>query len=728
MNSSPSRVKICVVGAQSSGKSCFVTKYVQGTFSDKYDPTIEDSFYASLERQGKTIQVEILDTSGNETVLTEDMLKHWFETSDGFILVYSVIDAFTFDALPKYKQLIEKYHTKSTKTPIIVVGTFGDIESQRQVSKKEAMSLVVKWKCSLEEFSSKVNSQLDATKIISNLVSAIQLTSRGEVAANIQKKKIEHKGHKKAKSLDSQNQIVAVELEEKTKLFQVYLNMKAHGKAGKVIAHFKTWKKYHVAFQDDMMYIFKKKNLKHGIPYLGEPLEACDFETDQVASEKVKDKERDRCTELTFRPDGHAYLVLFDTDEQKIEFDATLSYSVQVAKKHITWEHESCREGEKLLQVLYRNHDNRSCVDCDGPDPDWVVLHLGCLVCMSCAAVHRLVVANPNHVSHVKSVLLDPLSESEAEVIKAIGNLRMNTIWEHDTTKLVNDNKLKKPAPGDSRTDKSDWIKAKYNEKLFLKRMEVQASQEWTVPLLLQKEYGRNRFMDFLKSEVSDENLKFWIAANELNTMTPIEQQAWISSMYAQYLKEDAPEMVNLPSNVYKDIQAHFKSHKEGQYDPTVFHAASKTIVADLEHDSWKRFIRSDQFTNFLADAHMEALALKLWSYASSNSVQEAYHALCDGAEANFLNPECLYQTPLHSAVIKGFLLMSQLLVLHGGSVTKLDAKKHTPLFYASQFGHKKVLSLLLSVHGRLPSSQQLPTVTLCKELQETQTSNESVY
>lgn len=68
-------------------------------------------------------------------------------------------------------------------------------------------------------------------------------------------------------------------------------------------------------------------------------MEACDFVTDRVVSDKVKDKERDRCTELTFRPGGHTYLVLFDTDEQKSEFDTTLSYSVQIAKKHITWEH-----------------------------------------------------------------------------------------------------------------------------------------------------------------------------------------------------------------------------------------------------------------------------------------------------------------------------------------------------------------------------------------------------
>ena len=98
----------------------------------------------------------------------------------------------------------------------------------------------------------------------------------------------------------------------------------------------------------------------------------------------------------------------------------------------------------------------------------------------------------------------------------------MNTVWEHDTSKHVNA-KLKKPLPGDSRNDKSVWIKAKYNDKTFLKRMEPQTITDWTLPLLLQKEYGRNIFMEFLKSELSDENLKFWIAANELNSMTPVQ-------------------------------------------------------------------------------------------------------------------------------------------------------------------------------------------------------------
>jgi hypothetical protein len=33
--------------------------------------------------------------------------------------------------------------------------------------------------------------------------------------------------------------------------------------------------------------------------------------------------------------------------------------------------------------------ENKFCAECEKPDPDWLSLNLGCLICIDCSGVHR---------------------------------------------------------------------------------------------------------------------------------------------------------------------------------------------------------------------------------------------------------------------------------------------------------------------------------------------------
>ncbi|KAM5255639.1 arf-GAP with GTPase, ANK repeat and PH domain-containing protein 3 isoform 2-T2 [Ctenodactylus gundi] len=111
------------------------------------------------------------------------------------------------------------------------------------------------------------------------------------------------------------------------------------------------------------------------------------------------------------------------------------------------------------VQAVRTVRGNSFCIDCDAPNPDWASLNLGALMCIECSGIHRHLGA---HLSRVRSLDLDDWPPELLAVMTAMGNALANSVWEGALDGYA------KPSPEACREEKERWIRAKYEQKLFL--------------------------------------------------------------------------------------------------------------------------------------------------------------------------------------------------------------------------------------------------------------------
>lgn len=132
-------LNVAVLGAGHVGKSALTLRFVRDFFVQDWDPTIEDAYRKNLPVGDRTVQLEILDTAGQDDF--ESLRPQWMMERDAYVFVFALDQGDSLRELDPFYELHRQIN-ETKRVPIVLCGTKSDIvklePKKRQVSEAVA--------------------------------------------------------------------------------------------------------------------------------------------------------------------------------------------------------------------------------------------------------------------------------------------------------------------------------------------------------------------------------------------------------------------------------------------------------------------------------------------------------------------------------------------------------------------------------------------------------------
>ncbi|KAI5107073.1 ras-related protein Ral-B [Silurus meridionalis] len=151
--------KVIMVGSGGVGKSALTLQFMYDEFVEDYEPTKADSYRKKVVLDGEEVQIDILDTAGQEDYAA--IRDNYFRSGEGFLLVFSITEQESFTATAEFREQILRVKSEEDKIPLLLVGNKSDLEERRQVSVDDARAKAEEWNVQYVETSAKTRANVD---------------------------------------------------------------------------------------------------------------------------------------------------------------------------------------------------------------------------------------------------------------------------------------------------------------------------------------------------------------------------------------------------------------------------------------------------------------------------------------------------------------------------------------------------------------------------------------
>ncbi|XP_031423664.1 arf-GAP with coiled-coil, ANK repeat and PH domain-containing protein 3b isoform X2 [Clupea harengus] len=380
--------------------------------------------------------------------------------------------------------------------------------------------------------------------------------------------------------------------------------------------------------------------------------------------------------------------------------DRTASPSTSSIESASESRERSIRGVETILQRVQSLPGNELCADCGQADPRWASINMGVLLCIECSGIHRSLGV---HCSKVRSLTLDSWEPELLKLMCELGNGVINHIYEG----ACEERGLKKPGPSSSRQEKEAWIKAKYVERKFLKKMcsseaLVEADRKslhWNAKKCRRHNSSirapkTRRKYRHEPGSASPGNLSTAAAAKfrRDSLFCPDE----LDSLFSYFDNGAGPRSLSSDSGL--------GGSTDGSTDILVFGSVVDSVTEeeceDSEESSGEAETEAEVEVETEAsdpedarDLHPGALLLKA---SLARNLPVMAEALAHRADVNTVSEEDDGKSALIYAVTGGSLVACEFLLQNQADVNQRDVRRRGPLHHATCLGHTGQVSLFL--------------------------------
>lgn len=149
----PLMLKVAIVGSGGVGKSALTLQFMYDEFIEDYEPTKADSYRKADVIDGEKVIFDILDTAGQEDYF--GVRDYFFRSSDGFLLVYSINDLESLEALSTLREQVVRIKN-CDRPPMLIVANKIDLCNQLDKHYiQEGLNLAKSWGVKFVETSAK---------------------------------------------------------------------------------------------------------------------------------------------------------------------------------------------------------------------------------------------------------------------------------------------------------------------------------------------------------------------------------------------------------------------------------------------------------------------------------------------------------------------------------------------------------------------------------------------